>query len=139
MSGDAGESERGEPAAPKAHGDVFISYASQDKAVADAACGALGDAGVRCWIAPRNVTPGEFYAESIVHAIDSTKVIVLVLSQHGWASQHVVRQVERASSKRHPVISLRIDTSPLPAGLEYFLNSSQWLDASPLRRCQKGL
>ena len=45
-------------------------------------------------------------------------------------SQHVLREVERASSKRHPVVSFRIDVSPLPAGLEYFLNTSQWLDAS---------
>ena len=110
--------------------DVFISYASQDKAVADAACKALESAGVACWIAPRDVTPGEFYAESIVHAIDSAKVIVLVLSQNGSASQHVLREVERATSRRHPVVSFRIDTAPLPAGLEYFLNSSQWLDAS---------
>ena len=109
---------------------VFISYASHDKAVADATCEALESAGVACWIAPRNVTPGEFYAESIVHAIDSAKVIVLVLSQHGAASQHVLREVERASSKGHPVVSLRIDAARLPAGLEYFLNSSQWLDAS---------
>jgi TolB-like protein/Flp pilus assembly protein TadD len=130
MSGDAREPENGQPDAPKASSAVFISYASQDKAVADAVCGALESAGVACWIAPRNVTPGEFYAESIVHAIDSAKVIVLVLSQNGAASQHVLREVERASSKRHPVVSLRIDAAPLPAGLEYFLNTSQWLDAS---------
>jgi hypothetical protein len=53
--------------------DAFISYASQDKAVADAVCAALESAGVACWIAPRDVTPGAFYAESIVHAIDSAK------------------------------------------------------------------
>jgi TolB-like protein/Tfp pilus assembly protein PilF len=110
--------------------NVFISYASQDKAVADAVCEALERAGVVCWIAPRDVTPGEFYAESIVHAIDATKVIVLVLSRHSADSQHVLREVERASSKRHPVVSFRLDSAPLPAGLEYFLNSSQWLDAS---------
>jgi len=109
---------------------VFISHASHDKAVADAVCEALEKAGVTCWIAPRDVTPGEFYAESIVHAIDSTQVIVLVLSQNGAASPHVLREVERASSKRHPVVSFRIDAAPLPAALEYFLNSSQWLDAS---------
>jgi TolB-like protein/Tfp pilus assembly protein PilF len=118
-----------QPQAPPAK-DVFISYASQDKAVADEVCESLERAGVACWIAPRNVTPGEFYAESIVHAIDSTKVIVLVLSKSGADSQHVLREVERASSKRHPVLSFRIDTAAMPAGLEYFLNSSQWLDAS---------
>ena len=73
MSGDAAEPQHGEPAAPKASGDVFISYASHDKAVANAVCGHLERAGLACWIAPRNVTPGEVYAESIVHAIDSAK------------------------------------------------------------------
>ena len=112
--------------------DVFISYASHDKAVADAVCEALEAAGTRCFIAPRDVIPGEFYAESIVHAIDSCRVAVLILSRSAAASGHVLREVERASSKGHPVVSLRIDTEPLPAGLEYFLNSSQWLDASAM-------
>jgi succinyl-CoA synthetase alpha subunit len=70
---------------------VFISYASQDKGVADAVCQALERAGVACWIAPRNVVPGESYAGAIVHAIDGTKLIVLILSEHGASSQHVLR------------------------------------------------
>ena len=115
---------------PKSSSDVFISYASQDKAVAEAVYKALESAGVACWIAPRDVTPGEFYAESIAHAIDSAKVVVLVLSQSAAVSQHVLREVERAGSKRHAVVPFRIDLAPLPVGLEYFLNTSQWLDAS---------
>jgi TolB-like protein/Flp pilus assembly protein TadD len=83
-----------------------------------------------CWIAPRDVTPGELYSEAIVHAIDSATVAVLVLSQNATVSQHVLREVERASSKRHPLVSFRIDPAPIPAALEYFLNTSQWLDAS---------
>src|SRR5450755_331954 len=109
---------------------VFISYASQDKAVADAVCLALEQAGVACWIAPRNVVPGESYAGAIVHAIDDTKLTVLILSEHGASSKHVLREVERASSKGHPVVAFRIDAAPMPADLEYFLNTSQWLDAS---------
>ncbi len=131
MSEDAREAQRGQPVTPKAPSDVFISYASQDKRVAEAVCKALGRAGVTCWIASRDVTPGEFYAESIVHAIDSAKVFLLVLSGNAATSQHVLREVERASSKRRPVVSFRIDLAPLPPGLEYFLNTSQWLDASP--------
>ncbi|MFZ2508935.1 MAG: tetratricopeptide repeat protein [Steroidobacteraceae bacterium] len=109
---------------------VFISYASSDRAVADSVCAALEQVGMMCWIAPRDVTPGELYSEAIVHAIDSTTVVVLVLSQNAAVSQHVLREVERASSKRHPVVSFRIDLAPIPAALEYFLNTSQWLDAS---------
>jgi TolB-like protein/Tfp pilus assembly protein PilF len=110
--------------------DVFISYASPDNTVAKTVCEVLEHAGVTCWIAPRDVTPGTFYADEIVHAIDAAKAIVLILSHNAATSPHVLREVERATSKRHPVVSLRIDQAPLPAGLEYFLNTSQWLDAS---------
>jgi len=110
--------------------EVFISYASADRVVADSVCTALEREGVPCWIAPRDVTPGEFYSEAIVHAIDTAMVVVLVLSQNAAVSQHVLREVERASSKRHPLVSFRIDLAPIPAALEYFLNTSQWLDAS---------
>lgn len=110
--------------------DVFISYASQDTAVAEAVCAALERDGVMCWIAPRDVTPGAHYSGEIVHAIDGARAIVLVLSQDAAVSPHVLREVERATSRRHPVVVLRIDLAPLPAELEYFLNTSQWLDAS---------
>jgi TolB-like protein len=110
--------------------DVFISYASPDLAVAERICEGLERAGVKCWIAPRDVVAGELYSAAIVHAIDATKAIVLVLSENGAASPHVLREVERASSKRHPVISIRLDRAPLPEALEYFLNTSHWLDAS---------
>ena len=110
--------------------DVFISYASPDASVAEVVCGALESAGVTCWMAQRDVVPGEFYADAIVRAIDAAKVIVLVLSREAVDSPHVLREVERATSKRHPVVSFRTDLAPLPAALEYFLNTSHWLDAS---------
>src|SRR5271167_4492498 len=109
---------------------VFVSYASQDAAVATTVVEALERSGVACWIAPRDVTPGTFYADEIVHAIDAAKAVVLVLSKDAAQSPHVLREVERATSKRHSVISFRVDHAPLPAGLEYFLNSSHWLDAT---------
>jgi len=125
-----GNGERETTGAHSATPDVFLSYASQDIVIAEAACEALEHAGVICWIAPRDVTPGTFYADEIVHAIDASKALVLILSENAAGSPHILREVERAASKRHPVVSLRIDKALLPAGLEYFLNTSQWLDAS---------
>jgi TolB-like protein len=125
-----GDVEERTAAAAGAKRAVFISYASQDAAVATTVVEALERSGIACWIAPRDVTPGAFYADEIVHAIDAAKAIVLVLSQNAADSQHVFREVERAASKRHPVVSLRVDQAPLPAGMEYFLNTSHWLDAS---------
>jgi TolB-like protein/Tfp pilus assembly protein PilF len=110
--------------------DVFITYASPDLAVAQAVCNALESARLTCWMAPRDVMPGDFYGNAIVHAIDSSKVSVLVLSANATASPHVLIEVERATSKRHPVIALRLDEAERPAAFEYFLNASQWLDAT---------
>jgi len=109
---------------------VFISYASQDQAVADAVCRALEQAGIACWIAPRDVVPGESYSGAIVRAIDAATVAVLVLSGSAAASPHVLREVERATARRHPVVSFRIDFASMTPDLEYFLNTSQWLDAA---------
>jgi TolB-like protein/tetratricopeptide (TPR) repeat protein len=115
---------------------VFISYASQDKAIADAVAAAMEGQDIKCWIAPRDITPGAHYASEIVHAIDSATAIVLVLSKDAASSPHVLREIERATSQRHPVITLRLDKAPLPPEFEYFLNASQWLDASGLDASQ---
>jgi TolB-like protein/Tfp pilus assembly protein PilF len=107
---------------------VFVSYASQDAALAQKVCAALEAVGFLCWIAPRDVVPGTLYADCIVHAIDESSILVLILSEHAVASAHVGRELERAASKRHPVVALRTDAAPLTAAFEYFLNQSQWIE-----------
>jgi TolB-like protein/Tfp pilus assembly protein PilF len=114
--------------APEEPRRVFISYASHDAAIAQKVCSALEAAGFPCWISPRNVIPGSMYADGIVHAIDESSILVLILSAHAVASAHVGREIERAVSKRHPVVALRIDAAPLTAAFEYFLNQSQWIE-----------
>jgi TolB-like protein/thioredoxin-like negative regulator of GroEL len=109
---------------------VFISYASHDVTLAQMVCSALEGAGFACWIAPRNVVPGTQYADGIVHAIDESSILVLILSAQAVASAHVGREIERAVSKRHPVVALRIDAAPLTAAFEYFLNQSQWIEGA---------
>jgi TolB-like protein/cytochrome c-type biogenesis protein CcmH/NrfG len=108
---------------------VFISYASQDKAVAEATCQALEQAGIACWIAPRDVSPGEFYADAIVRALNEASILVLMLTNDAVASPHVLREVERTSAKRHAIVALRFGSVSLTPALEYFLSASHWLDA----------
>jgi len=109
--------------------DVFISYSSHDKAVADAACANLESRGIRCWIAPRDVLPGTPYGEAIIDAIHRARVMVLVLSSHANASGHIPKEVERAVSRGLTIVPLRIE-NVLPArSLDYFIGSVHWLDA----------
>jgi TolB-like protein/Tfp pilus assembly protein PilF len=130
MSGEVPESEGGQPPTdPPARLHVFISYASQDAAVAAALVEALERHGVACWIAPRDIKAGALYADAIVRAISSAKAFVLVLSESAIASSHVSKEIERACSKKRPIIALRIDAAPLTPALEYFLSESQWVEA----------
>jgi TolB-like protein/Flp pilus assembly protein TadD/limonene-1,2-epoxide hydrolase len=108
--------------------DVFVSYASQDASVANSIVAALERSGLKCWIAPRDVPPGTQYADVIIRAINGTRVLVLVLSEHSVSSAHVGKEIERASAKGRPIIALRTDAKPLTPALEYFLSESQWID-----------
>jgi TolB-like protein len=136
-SGDFTANQPQRPPAPEAAAgggpfeDVFVSYASDDAAVANDIVAALERNGLQCWIAPRDVPPGALYADVIIRAINSTKVLVLVLSRHSVASSHVGKEIERASAKKRPIIAMRTDTTPLTPALEYFLSESQWIDVGP--------
>jgi TolB-like protein/tetratricopeptide (TPR) repeat protein len=112
--------------------DVFVSYASQDAAVAHSLVENLEQHGLKCWIAPRDVKPGTQYADAIVRAINEAKSLVLVMSASAVGSAHVGKEIERGSSKRKPIIAFRIDAAPLNHALEYFLSESQWIDVPKL-------
>jgi len=114
--------------------DVFISYAVEDREVADEVCGALEGGGVKCWIAPRDIPFGADYEESIVDAIASSRLLVLVLSAHSNASPHVKREIQNASveGSATQIIPLRIEDIEYNKALRYYLASAQWLDASTL-------
>src|SRR4030095_2909483 len=92
--------------------DIFISHSSRDKAVAQAVCALLERRGITCWIAPRDITPGAAWAESIIDALETAKVMVLIFSASANASPQIQREVERAASKGVVIIPLRIEDTP---------------------------
>ena len=109
--------------------DVFISYASKDKMIADAVCARLEAAGIRCWIAPRDIVAGTSYGEAIIDAIHGAKVMVLVFSSSANASGHIPKEVERAVSSGVAILPFRIEDVAPGKSLDYFIGSVHWLDA----------
>lgn len=109
--------------------DIFISYSSHDKAIADATCAALEAQRIRCWIAPRDVLAGSEYADSIVKAIESCRITLLIFSAAANVSPHIRREVERAVSKGKIIIPLRIEDVTPSGAMEYCLGNTHWLDA----------
>jgi Flp pilus assembly protein TadD len=109
--------------------DVFVSYASADKTVADAVCGTLESNAVRCWIAPRDVEPGMAYGEAILDAIQGCRIMVLVFSSKANTSSHIPKEIERAVSKGASIIPFRIEDVKPGKSLDYFIGNVHWLDA----------
>jgi len=109
--------------------EVFISYASSDKAVAERICGALENTGVSCWMAPRNIEAGTDYPTAILEAINSARALLLILTEPAAASPHVLSEVGHAFSGKKRIIPFRMSQKALPEDLEYFLSLTQWLDA----------
>ncbi|MQA23394.1 toll/interleukin-1 receptor domain-containing protein [Rugamonas rivuli] len=109
--------------------DVFLSHSHVDKVFADAICHRLEAADIRCWVAPRDIRPGDDWAESIIDAMDQAKMLVLIFSASANNSPQVRREVERAVNKGLMVLPFRIENVPLSKSLEYFISTQHWLDA----------
>ena len=116
--------------------DVFISYSTKDKTVADAVCAKLESQKIRCWIAPRDVPAGQPYAASLVKAIKESSVIVLILSQGSNHSTHVLREMSEAVDNGILILPFRIEDVDPTEEMHYYIKSIHWLDAMspPLER-----
>ena len=99
--------------------------------VADAACAALESAGIRCWIAPRDIPPGDDWSAASIRAIDQSKVMVLIFSSNANESTEIPREVQRAANRKVRIVTVRIDGAEPAEALEYYLGAVQWFDALP--------
>ena len=109
--------------------DAFISHSSKDKTMADAVCAKLEQAGIRCWIAPRDIQPGMTWSGEIMKAIEKCRVMVLVFSSNANESVQIVREVESAVHRGKPILPLRIEDIQPCDSMAFFMNSVHWLDA----------
>ena len=76
--------------------DVFISYSSKNKVIADAVCARLEENKIRVWFAPRDVPPGKDYASVIIQAIDQCKIFILIWSEESNKSNHILNEINHA-------------------------------------------
>ena len=83
--------------------DVFISYSTKDKAIADVVCNTLENNGIHCWIAPRNIQPGKPYAREIINGIASSKALLLIYTSNSNSAEHVINEVDAAFNAKKTI------------------------------------
>jgi len=84
--------------------------------------------GTRCWIAPRDVRPGEPFDDEIADAIDACRGMVLIFSDLCNDSEYIRREVTVAGESHKSVIPFRIEDVQPRRGLRVRLSDLHWID-----------
>ena len=107
--------------------DVFISFSSIQSDEAKKICDFLEKNNISCFISFRDLVAGQQYAEQLLQNIDSSKVVILVLSKESNESPHVLREIEHAVSHNIPIIVFPLEEVNISKSMEYFLMTHQWI------------
>ncbi len=107
---------------------VFLSYSSRDVVQALATCRFLESEGIGCWMAPRNIQPGEAYPDAIMRGLEGCRALVVLLSDASNLSPHVHREIERALKRQAVIIPVRLQEIEPSGAMEYLLSTCQRLD-----------
>ena len=111
--------------------DVFISYSSHDQKVVEGLCAYLEQHKIRCFVAYRDIPRGVVWARAIVEALDESRMMVVVFSDHFNNSDQVDREIELASEDRKPILTFRITDDAFKGAKKYYLKNINWIDAFP--------
>ena len=99
------------------------------QADSDAMCATLEEAGIKCWIAPRDIIPGRNFQEAIIDAIDKARIMVLIYSSNSLSSSQVIRELTIAVEKNVIIIPFKIEEIPPSGPMEWLISVPHWLDA----------
>lgn len=112
-----------DPIDPK---DVFVSHASEDSALALELVAHLEQRGVTCWIAPRDVSPGRLYADSLYHAIEAAPVCIVLMSRAANSSTDVARELALADQMCKRIVPIRIEEFEATGAFCYYTRAAQF-------------
>ena len=108
--------------------DVFISYSHRDAEIRAEIVEKLESAGIRCWYAPRNIQPGEEWADAITRGLKDSRALILIFTEASNDSNQVLREVGLAVDLKKPIIPCRCDETIPSGSMQYYLSTLQWLD-----------
>ena len=111
--------------------DVFISYSSKQRVIADGVKHYLEENGIRCWMAPNSIPPSSSYPAEINKAIRDSRILLLVFSNSAAISPWVQKEVNQAVNMGHPILPFRIEQTTESDFFDYLLTDTHWIDAYP--------
>ncbi|MCR5385274.1 MAG: toll/interleukin-1 receptor domain-containing protein [Saccharofermentans sp.] len=109
--------------------DVFISYSTKNKNVADAIVSDFEQHGIKCWYAPRDIVPGQEWVTAIKEGLSDARIFVLIYTNESNESRQVMNEVALAFNAGKTIVPFRLTEELMNNELEYYLTRVHWLDA----------
>lgn len=129
LNKDTSQQITSDPVAAKNKHDVFISYSTKNKNVADAIVADFEQNGIKCWYAPRDILPGQEWVSAIKEGLGEAKVFVLIYTSESNDSRQVMNEVALAFNAGKTIVPFRLTEGEMSDELEYYLTRVHWLDA----------
>lgn len=111
--------------------EVFISYSSKQKNIADGIKHYLEEYRISCWMAPDSIPPSSSYPEEINKAISKCKVCLLVYSNTASLSPWVKKEVNQAINFGKAILPFRIEETEHSDFFDFILSDTHWIEAYP--------
>jgi TolB-like protein len=109
-------------------GYIFVSHASQDRRIAKTLCATLESRGLTCWIAMRDIVPGDSFQEAIVRAIRKSRIMLLLFTMSANNSDEVKKELALAGQNNLVIIPLRVEEVIPDDAFAFELATRQWID-----------
>ena len=105
--------------------DVFLSHSSTDKAVVRELAERLREDGIRVWFDEWDIKLGDSILSKIEYALDSSRVLVLCMSEHAFGSDWAMLESQTFRfrdplNKQRRFIPIRLDDTQPPGSLAQF-------------------
>lgn len=104
--------------------DVFVSHSVKDDSVTADLVYALEEAGITCWLAPRDLSAGADSEQAVLEAIAEAKVFVLMLSPGSTESAQIRNELAAAENSRKKFIVLETERTVSPEVFNHYLRGT---------------
>lgn len=105
--------------------DVFISYSSKQYDIAIKIYRLLTENSIRCWMAPQSIPAGSQYYLEISKAINSIKLLLLVLTQDAVNSRFVPKEIGASIGAGKMIAPFQVGEVRLENGFDFLLEGEQ--------------
>ena len=108
--------------------EVFVSYSRNDKDRVLELTGKLRAAGVSLWLDTSGIDAATLWGEQIVHALESAKVLLLMVTESAVHSDNVAKEVVLVSERKGHILPVHLEPTHIPPSLKYQLAGIQHVE-----------